>query len=51
MSGSFRQDPLSRQLDEARRLMEEAGRDGSVMMNDKLEWIRPAGVSIAVNRM
>ena len=51
VSGSFRQDPLSRQLDEARRLMEEAGRDGSVMMNDKLEWVRPAGVSITVNRM
>ena len=42
VSGSFRQDPLSRQLDEARRLMEEAGRDGWV-------WVRPAGVSITVN--
>ena len=48
---SFVQDPLARQLDEAKRLQEEAAMSGSVLMNDKLEWVKPAGVSISVSRM
>ena len=48
---AFVQDQLARQLDEAKRLQEEAAIGGSVLMNDKLEWVRPAGVTISVPRM
>ena len=34
----FRDDPLSRQLDEANRIQKEEG----VLLNDKNEWTRPA---------
>ena len=48
---AFIRDPLARQLDEARRLQEEAKREDSVMMNDKLEWVAPAGIIVSVSRM
>ena len=48
---AFLRDPLARQLDEARRLQEEAERQDSIMMNDKLEWVAPAGVIVSVSRM
>ena len=44
---TFKDDVLARQLDEAIRI---AGEDG-YLMNDKNEWVRPAGVSISINRM
>ena len=43
----FREDPLSRQLDEAIRIQREEG----VLLNDKNEWTRPAGYAISVTRM
>ena len=43
----FRRDPLMRQLPEASRIECEPG----VLMNSKLEWIRPAGVQHEVQRM
>ena len=48
---AFLRDPLARQLDEARRLQEEAERQDSIMMNDKLEWVAPAGVIVSVSKM
>ena len=36
---SFKEDPLSRQLDEALRIQREEG----VLMNDKNEWMRQEG--------
>ena len=42
----FRGDPLGRQLDEAIRIDMHEG----VSLNDKGEWVRPAGVRIRVER-
>ena len=47
MDKTFKRDVLARQLDEAIRI---AGEDG-YLMNDKNEWVRPAGVFISINRM
>ena len=44
---SFQDDVLARQLDEAIRI---AGEEGN-LLNDKYEWVRPAGVAISINRM
>ena len=44
---SFKEDPLSRQLDEALRIQREEG----VLMNDKNEWTRPAGFNVFASRM
>ena len=45
----FQGDPLGRQIDEAIRIEDESGNER--MMNNKLEWVRPAVVRIAVERM
>ena len=37
---------LARQLDEAIRIAGEEGK----LLNDKFEWVRPAGVAISINR-
>lgn len=42
----FRGDPLGRQLDEAIRIDTHAG----ISLNDKGEWVRPAGVRIHVEK-
>ena len=42
MTGTFKEDPLSRQLDEAIRLQKEEG----IVMNDKNKWTRPAGLLV-----
>ena len=47
----FMNDPMSRQLDEARRIFPEAESGQSTMMNDKNEWVRPAGIVVTVSRM
>ena len=47
VSKVFGRDPLMRQLHEASRIECEPG----VLMNSKLEWIRPAGVQHIVQRM
>ena len=47
----FMNDPMSRQLDEARRIFREAESGQSTMMNDKNEWVRPAGIVVTVSRM
>ena len=47
MVGYFPGDILGRQLDEALRIDGEPGK----LLNDKREWIRPAGVRINVERM
>ena len=47
MTGTFKEDPLSRQLDEAIRLQKEEG----IVMNDKNEWTRPAGFTVMARRM
>ena len=39
--------PLLRQLDEADRIERETG----ILMNSKLEWVRPAGVRTTVEQM
>ena len=44
---AFKEDVLVRQLDEAIRI---AGEEGN-LLNDKFEWVRPAGVAISINRM
>ena len=44
---SFQNDVLARQLDEAIRIAGEKGN----LLNDKYEWVRPAGVAISINRM
>ena len=44
---TFKEDVLARQLDEAIRI---AGEEGN-LLNDKFEWVRPAGVAISINRM
>ena len=46
VTGSF-QEPLLRQLDEADRIERETG----ILMNSKLEWVRPAGVRTTVEQM
>ena len=46
VTGSF-QEPLLRQLDEADRIERETG----ILMNSKLEWVRPAGVRTTVEPM
>ena len=51
VANTFVRDPLTRQLDEARRILQEASRTDSTIMNDKLEWVRPAGVAISVSKM
>ena len=51
VTSSFEMDPLSRQLDEARRIWREAQREDSILMNDKLEWLRPAGVVVTASRI
>ena len=43
----FKNDPLARQLDEAKRIQEETGE----LLNDKNEWVRPAGLAYHVTRM
>ena len=45
--GSFEKDVLARQLDEALRIEKETG----LLMNNKSEWVRPAGVRFHVERM
>ena len=47
VTGTFKEDPLSRQLDEAIRLQKEEG----IVMNDKNEWTRPAGFTVMARRM
>ena len=47
VTGTFKEDPLSRQLDEAIRLQKEEG----TLLNDKNEWTRPAGFTIMARRM
>ena len=47
VSKVFGRDSLMRQLHEASRIECEPG----VLMNSKLEWIRPAGVQHVVQRM
>jgi hypothetical protein len=44
---AFKDDVLARQLDEAIRIAGEGGN----LLNDKFEWVRPAGVAISINRM
>ena len=44
---SFKEDPLSRQLDEALHIQREEG----VLMNDKNKWTRPAGFNVFERRM
>ena len=44
---TFNNDVLARQLDEAIRIAGEGGN----LLNDKFEWVRPAGVAISINRM
>ena len=44
---AFKNDVLARQLDEAIRIAGEGGN----LLNDKFEWVRPAGVAISINRM
>ena len=44
---TFNNDVLARQLDEAIRI---AGEEGN-LLNDKYEWVRPAGVAISISRM
>ena len=51
VTGVFRGDPLARQLDEAIRIEEVAKCEGAKSLNDKREWVRPAGVEISVARM
>ena len=51
VANTFVRDPLTRQLDEARRILQEASKNDSTIMNDKLEWVRPAGVSISISKM
>ena len=51
VANTFVRDPLARQLDEARRILQEASKNDSTIMNDKLEWVRPAGVAISVSKM
>ena len=46
---TFCGDPLSRQIEEAMRIDEEA-RSGAVVMNDKREWVRPASIQITAER-
>ena len=43
----FQRDPLGRQLDEAARIQNHRG----IIMNQKSEWVRPAGFSIRAERM
>ena len=45
--GTFERDVLGRQLDEAIRIEEETGK----LMNNKFEWVRPAGVRVTAERM
>ena len=40
-------DPLTRQLEEAMRIAGETG----ILMNDKDEWVRPAGVRVVAQEM
>ena len=47
MDKAFKDDVLARQLDEAIRIAGEGGN----LLNDKFEWVRPAGVAISINRM
>ena len=47
VTGTFGRDILARQLDEALRIEEEWG----VSLNDKNEWIRPAGYTVNIERM
>ena len=47
VTNHFKNDPLGRQLDEAKRIQEEAGE----LLNDKNEWVRPAGFAYFVTRM
>ena len=44
---TFKDDVLARHLDEAIRIAGEKGN----LLNDKNEWLRPAGVAISINRM
>ena len=44
---TLKDDVLTRQLDKAIRI---AGEEGN-LLNDKNEWVRPAGVAISINRM
>ena len=44
---TFKDDVLARQLDEAIR---NEGEEGN-LLNDKNEWLRPAGVTISINKM
>ena len=44
---AFKDDVLARQLDEAIRIAGEGGN----LLNDKFEWVRPAGVATYINRM
>ena len=46
VTGVFK-DPLSRQLDEALRIQREDG----LTLNDKYEWIRPAGHRMVAEKM
>ena len=43
-------DPLGRQLSEAINIQEGAKEDG-YSLNDKGEWVRPAGLEIDIRRM
>ena len=49
VTSSFERDPLCRQLDEARRIWREAQKEDSTLMNDKLEWVRPAEVVVTAS--
>ena len=50
--GSFRKPKeYGTALDEAKRLQEEATMSSSVLMNEKLEWVKAAEVTISVSRM
>ena len=46
---TFAGDPLSRQIEEAVRIDREAS-SGSVVMNIKREWIRPASIEIRAEK-
>ena len=46
---TFNGDPLSRQIEEAMRIDREAS-SGSVVMNDKREWVRPASIQMRAER-